>query len=321
MILAGDLGGTKTNLGLFDVRDGKLALGASKRYASQKHSGLEEMAGDFLKETKAKVSAASFGVAGPVVDNKVHGTNLPWGVDGAGMERLLGLPRVRLLNDLEAAAYGIGMMEPKDLEVLHAGVSVAGANRAVIAAGTGLGEGVLFWDGKQHLPMATEAGHSDFAPNTAKQAELWQYLKSRYEFVSSEKILAGSGFQRVHEFLNPNVRHPGFDDKSAIDPAAEITKLGLAGECPVCVATLDLWTEIYGSEAGNLALRSVALGGIYITGGIAVKILPKLRDGRFIAAIRHKEKLSDFLARIPVRVVLNEDCPLFGAGFVAWKGL
>src|SRR5271170_2524833 len=144
MILAGDLGGTKTNLGLVDVREGKLALAATKRYASQKHSGLEEMAGDFLKETGAKIHAASFGIAGPVVDNKVHGTNLPWGVDGASMARMLGVGRVRLLNDLEAAAFGVGVMEPKDLEVLHAGVSVTEANQAVIAAGTGLGEGVLF---------------------------------------------------------------------------------------------------------------------------------------------------------------------------------
>ncbi|MGA8221520.1 MAG: glucokinase, partial [Candidatus Acidiferrales bacterium] len=186
--------------------------------------------------------------------------------------------------------------------------------------GTGLGEGVLFWDGKQHLPTATEAGHSDFAPNTAQQATLWQYLKTRYEFVSAERILAGSGFQRVHEFLDASVRHPGFDDGS-VDPAPEITRMGLSGECKVCVATLDLWTEIYGSEAGNFALRTVALGGIYIAGGIAVKILPKLRDGRFVAAVRHKEKLSDFLARIPIHVVLNEDCPLLGAAFVAWKGL
>jgi glucokinase len=320
MILAGDLGGTKSNLGLFDARDGKLARAAYKRFASQKHSGLEEMVQDFLRETGAKVTASSFGIAGPVVDNKVHGTNLPWGVDGGAIARQLGLARVRLLNDLEAAGFGIGVLEPQDLETLYAGDSVPQANRAVIAAGTGLGEGVLYWDGKQHLPMATEAGHSDFAPNTARQAELWQFLKARYEFVSSERILSGSGFQRVHEFLDKSVRHPGFDD-GAKDPAAEITRLGLSGECPVCVATLDLWTEIYGSEAGNLALRTVALGGIYIAGGIAVKILPKLREGRFAAAVRHKEKLSDFLARIPIHVVLNEDCPLLGAAYVAWKGL
>jgi glucokinase len=236
------------------------------------------------------------------------------------MARLLGLNRVRLLNDLEAAAYGIGVMEPKDLETLHTGVETLEANRAVIAAGTGLGEGVLFWDGKQHLPMATEAGHADFAPNTKQQADLWQYLSTRSEFVTSETILSGGGFQRVHEFLNGSVRHPGFDDHK-IDPAPEIARRGLSGECPVCVETLNLWVEVYGAEAGNLALRTVARGGIYITGGIAVKILPKMRNGRFAAAVQHKEKLGDFLAQIPIRVVLNEDCPLLGAAFVAWKGL
>ena len=168
--------------------------------------------------------------------------------------------------------------------------------------------------------MATEAGHADFAPNTKQQADLWQFLKTRSEYVSSENILSGGGFQRVHEFLNGSVRHPGFDDHK-IDPAPEIARMGLSGECPVCVETLNLWVEVYGAEAGNLALRTVARGGIYITGGIALKILPKMRNGRFATAVQHKEKLGDFLARIPIHVVLNEDCPLLGAAFVAWKGL
>jgi glucokinase len=320
MILAGDLGGTKSNLGLFDVQQGKLATIAEKRYATQQHSGLDMMVQDFLRETRGKVSASCFGIAGPVVNNKVHGANMPWEVDGALTAQQLGLNRVRLLNDLEAAAYGISVMEPKDMVTLHTGVATLETNRAVIAAGTGLGEGVLFWDGKKHVPIATEAGHADFAPNTKQHAELWQFLKARRDFVSSENILSGGGFQRVHEFLNPTVRHSSFDDPR-IDPAPEITRWGLSGECAVCAQTLELWVEIYGAEAGNLALRSVARGGIYITGGIAVKILPKMTDGKFVAAVRHKEKLADFLAQIPIHVVLNEDCPLMGAAFVAWKGL
>jgi len=320
MILAGDLGGTKSNLGLFELHQGKLVRMAHKRYASQQHSGLSEIAQDFLRENTAKVTAASFGIAGPVVDNSVRATNLPWMIDGTAVARSLGLDRVRLLNDLEATAYGIGVMEPKDLETLYAGVPAPQANRVVIAAGTGLGEGILHWDGKQHVPIATEGGHADYAPNTEQQADLWKFLKARSEFVSSENILSGGGFQRVHEFLNPAVRHPGFDDGS-IDPAPEITRLGLSGECPICAATLDLWVEIYGGEAGNLALRAVARGGIYIAGGIAVKILSKLKNGRFAAAVKHKEKLGAFLAQIPIYVLLNEECPLMGAAFVAWKGL
>jgi glucokinase len=319
MILAGDLGGTKSNLGLYNVEAGKLARATTKRYATQEHKSLEEVVTDFLAVTKAKVTAASFGIAGPVVQNRVHATNFPWIVDGAAMAKHLGVSRVRLLNDLEAAAFGIGVMEPSDMEVIHPGVPASQANRVVIAAGTGLGEAILFWDGKQHLPMATEGGHADFAPHTEQQADFWKFLKKREEFVSIEKILSGGGFKRVHEFLNPSIRHDF--DEPGIDPAPGITARGLSGACPACAATLDLWVDIYGSEAGNLAVRAVARGGIFVTGGIAVKILPKMTNGRFAAAVKDKEKLGGFLEQIPVVVVLNEDCPLMGAAFVAWKGL
>jgi glucokinase len=320
MILAGDLGGTKSNLGLFDVQREKLVCVAHKRFASSEHSGLEEIITLFLSGTGGKITHASFGIAGPVVNNRVRGTNLPWVVDGASVAKHLGLGYVRLLNDLEASAYGIAVLEPQDIETIHSGVSTPQATQVIIAAGTGLGEGVLFWDGKRYLPMATESGHADFSPNTAQHADLWKFIKQSEEFVSAESILSGRGFLRVHEFLNPSVRHPGFDDRS-VDPAPEITRRGLSGECPVCVATLDLWVEIYGSEAGNLALRNVARGGIYIAGGIAVKVLPKLKNGAFAAAVKHKEKLADFLSQIPIHVILNEECPLIGAANVAWKNL
>ena len=320
MILAGDLGGTKSNLGLFDVQQGTLVRVAEKRFSSQAYPNAEQIMQEFLQSTSGEVTAASFGIAGPVVNNTVKATNLPWIVDGAIVAKHLGIARVRLLNDLEAAAYGVGVLEPKDVETLHAGVSIPDANRVVVAAGTGLGEGILFWDGKQHVPIATEGGHADFAPSNDQQADLWKFLKARNDFVSCETILAGKGFKRLHEFLNISVRHPGFDDNS-VDPAPGITQQGLAGTCTTCVATLDLFCEIYGSEAGNMALKAVARGGIYITGGIAVKILPKLKEGGFVAAARNKEKLSAFLEQIPIRVVLNEQCPLIGAAYVAWKGL
>jgi glucokinase len=318
MILAGDLGGTKSNLGLFDVQRERLVCVARKRFASAEHSGLEEIITLFLSGTSTKIAHASFGIAGPVVNNRVRGTNLPWVVDGAAVAKHLGLSYVRLLNDLEASAYGIAVLEPQDIETIYAGVSTPQATQVIIAAGTGLGEAVLFWDGKRHLPMSTESGHSDFSPNTAQHADLWKFIKQSEEFVSAESILSGRGFLRLHEFLNPSVRHPDFDNHS-VDPAPAITRRGLSGECPVCAATLDLWVEIYGSEAGNLALRNVARGGIYIAGGIAVKVLPKLKNGRFAAAVKHKEKLGDFLAQIPIRVILNEDCPLIGAAHVALK--
>ena len=320
MILAGDIGGTKTNLGLFDTTSGKLEKVTDKRYPSREHAGLEEIVKDFLAVTGAKVSAASFGIAGPVVDYRVRAGNLPWVVDGATMSKLIGLGGVRLMNDLEACAHGIAVMRPADLETLYAGAPEPQAHRAVIAAGTGLGEALLFWDGTKHLPMATEAGHADFAPHTEQQADLWMFVKSRGEFASAELVLSGRGFQTVHEFLSPSVKHPGFDDPK-IDPAPTITRQGLSGECPVCVQTLELWVEVYGSEAGNLAVRSVARSGIYVAGGIAVKILPKIKDGRFVAAAQHKEKMQDFLSKVPIHVVLDEECPLKGAAYAAWKGL
>jgi glucokinase len=315
MILAGDIGGTKSNLGLFDVRQAKLVRVAYKRYTSHEYAGLHEVAQDFLREHGAKVTAASFGIAGPVVNNTVHATNLPWIVDGSEMAKFLGLSNVRLLNDLEAAGYGIRVMEPADLDVIYPGRPYPQATQVVIAAGTGLGEGILFWNGKDHVPVATEGGHADFSPSTDQLADLWKFLRKRNEFVSAEQLLSGRGFQNIHEFLSPYEKHPGFDPTT--DPAPEITRRALAGECPVCVATLNLWIDIYGSEAGNFALRALARGGIYVAGGIAVKVLPKLKDGRFAAAVRHKEKLQDFLAQIPITVVLNQDCPLMGAAYVA----
>jgi glucokinase len=320
LILAGDIGGTKTNLGLFEIQQGKLTKVTDKRYPSREHKGLEEIVTDFMKTTGAKATAACFGIAGPIVDNRVHTGNLPWVIDGATMAGLLGLDRVRLLNDLEAAAYGISVLEPKDLEPLREGVPAPHAPRVVIAAGTGLGEAILFWDGTRHLPTATEGGHADFAPATAQQADLWKFIKSRSEFVSVELILSGRGFKTLHEFLDPTVRHPGFDDTTA-DPAVEITRRALAKECPVCIAAMDLWIDIYGSEAGNLVVRTVARGGLFIAGGIAVKVLPLLRNGRFVQAMQHKEKMTDFLAQVPVRVILDEECPLKGAAYVAWKAL
>jgi glucokinase len=320
MILAGDIGGTKSNLGLFDVRQGKLVRVAHKRYASRDHEGLKEIARDFLKQHSIKITAASFGVAGPVVDNRVHGTNMPWIVDGRVIAEFLNLERVRILNDLESTAFGVSVLEPADLETIYAGNPLPQATCVVIAAGTGLGEAILFWDGQRHLAMATEGGHADFAPHTAQQADLWKFLRTRGEYVSTEIILSGRGFQNVHEFLDGTVRHPGFDDPTK-DPAPEITQQGLSGQCSVCAATLELWTEIYGSEAGNLAIRTLARGGVYVAGGIAVKVLPKLKEGPFAAAVRDKEKMSAFLANVPIHVILNEECPLLGAAYVAWKSL
>lgn len=321
MILAGDVGGTKCNLGLFDTPQGELKKIVDGRFASHSYPGLGDIVREFLEKNQAKVTAASFGVAGPVVDNAVnHPANLAWGVDGATLAKQLGLPRVRILNDLEATGYGVVTLEAGELETIYAGLATEQCNKAVIAAGTGLGEAILYWTGKQYQVMPTEGGHADFAPHTQQQAELWKFVRARSKLVSVELILSGRGFQTVHEFLDPAMKHEGFDDPGH-DPAPLITQQGLAGTCPICAATLELWAEIYGSEAGNLALRSMARGGIYVAGGIAVKILPKMKAGGFATAARDKEKMADFLAQVPIHVVLNEEAPLQGAAYVAAQGL
>ena len=316
MILAGDIGGTKSNLGAFEERDGKLVCVTQDSLPSQKYATLEDLVADFLKEARIKVDAACFGIAGPIVDNRVRTTNIPWNVAGDDLARVLGVAYVRLLNDLEATCYSVLVLEPTEIECIHAGIEGPQATKVIIAAGTGLGEGVLFWDGGRYHPIATEGGHSDWAPNTEQQLELWRYLRARNEIVSCETIISGRGFPALHDFLDPTVRHPECEEPDC-DPAPFITKHALAGTCPVCVRTLDLWVDIYGSEAGNLAIRNVARGGIYVAGGIAVKILSKLKEGRFAIAAAHKEKMTALLSQIPICILLNEKAPLIGAAHVA----
>jgi glucokinase len=316
MILAGDVGGTKFNLGAFENQQGKLHLIAKQRYSSHLYTRAEDAIADFVRQLKSKVTAACFDVAGPVVDNTVHATNLPWVMDGAGLAKFLGIPRVRLLNDLEATGYGLEVLEPNELEVLQAGVPTRAANRAVIAAGTGLGEAVLFWNGQHHVPYATEGGHTGFAVQNNLEVELAQAMLRKYGQLEYEMLLSGRGFREIHDFLDPSVRHPVFETAGA-DPAPEITKNAVDGICPICVRAVEIWIDIYGAEAGNLALHSLARGGVFVAGGIAVKILPLLKRGNFVRAFAEKPKLGELLARIPISVVLNEDAPMLGSAYVA----
>lgn len=320
MILAGDIGGTKCNLALFEARLGTLRRVTQRRFASKDYSQLEEIVSEFARQTggngpeghPGKITAAGFGVAGPVVDQRVRTTNLPWVVDAASLARILEIKHVVLLNDVEASAYSLEVLRPTELCPLNEATPAPGANKALIAAGTGLGEAILFWNGDRYVVSATEGGHADFAPRTETEIELLRFLKKRYTYVSFELILSGRGFRSIHEFFDPAVKHPSFDAPDA-DPAPEITRLALAGSCPVCVRTLGLWTALYGAEAGNLALKALARGGVYVAGGIAVKILPKLKDGSFVRAFCEKSKFGVLLGQIPIYVVLNEDAPLLGA--------
>jgi glucokinase len=325
VILAGDVGGTKCNLALLSEKDGKLTSVFKQRFASKDFAQFDLIVREFSRQaaphlTKDRVRAAGFGVAGPVINNQVRATNLPWTVDAAVLANELNLADVVLMNDLGATGHSIEHLAPEEYCVLNPGQPEHGGTRALLAAGTGLGQSILVWDGARYRVVPSEGGHSDFAPHTEQQIELLRYMRRRYPQVSWELILSGRGFRTIHEFLNPGVIHHSFEDPG-MDPAPEITKLGLSKECPVCSDTLDLWTAIYGSEAGNLALKVLALGGVYVAGGIAVKIIEKIKDGTFFEAFRDKWKFESLLSDIPVSVVLNESAPLIGAAYEALASL
>jgi glucokinase len=324
MILAGDVGGTKSNLVLFDGRPGAFQRLHYHRFPSQDYTQFEEIVRQFAAEVSAKspgrITAAGLGVAGPIINYQVRATNLPWIVDGASIAKILGIERVVLLNDLESTAHSLQWLGPSEYHTLNEGTPDPHANRALIAAGTGLGEAILFWDGSRHRVSATEGGHCDLAPRTNEEIELVRFLRQHSENVDCEAVISGRGFRVIHEFLDAKVRHPSFDAPHA-DPAPEITHLAMTNGCSVCVKSLDIWTSLYGAEAGNLALKSLARGGVYVAGGIAVKILPKLKDGTFFRAFCKKAKFSAMLSQIPIRVVLNEDAPLIGASAQAVASL
>ncbi|MGD0840296.1 MAG: glucokinase [Candidatus Acidiferrales bacterium] len=327
MILGGDVGGTKCNLALFEPRGDRLETVVVRRYPSNGFDKFEKIVAKFLEDARAelghapqKIEAAGFGVAGPVVAHRVKATNLPWVVDGAELAKQLGTRHIVLLNDLEACGYSIELLRPAELATLNAGQPAPRAAKVLIAAGTGLGEAILYWDGTRYFVASSEGGHADLAPRTEQEIELLRYLKKSEECVSWEMILSGRGFLTIHNFLDPSAKHPSFD-QPGVDAAPEITEQGLAGTCAVCVRTLDLWTAMYGAEAGNMALRAIARNGVYIAGGIAVKILPKLKDGTFFRAFCHKAKFGAMLAQIPVHVVLNEKAPLLGAATQAARSV
>ena len=322
MILAGDVGGTKCNLALFAEKNGKLEVVFRERFASKEFAQFDLIIKEFSRRAaphlgSSTIRAAGFGVAGPVINNRIHATNLPWIVDAETLSKEVGVGSIVLINDLGATGHSLEHLPPEDFCVLNPGKPLRGASRALLAAGTGLGEGILFWDGTRYKVVPSEGGHSDFAPRTDQQIELLKFMRHRYPQVSWELILSGRGFRTLHEFISPSVKHPIFEDPDA-DPAPFITKSGLDQSCPICVQTLDLWTSVYGAEAGNLALKVLALGGVYVAGGIAVKILPKMIDGTFFNSFKDKWHFTNMLAEVPLSIVLNESAPLIGAAYEAY---
>jgi glucokinase len=316
MILAGDIGGTNARLAYFQPQNGDLRLISERIYPSREFSELGEIVSKFLKDGGARPDVACFGIAGPVRNGRVETSNLPWVIEQSRLAKQIQLPDTLLINDLEANAWGVGVLGPQDLLPLNqVGPSVG--NQAVIAPGTGLGEAGLLWNGRQHEVFACEGGHVDFAPQGDLQIELLRFLRKRYGHVSYERVLSGPGLVNVYEFLCEKGRGEepaGFSGQlRQADAAAAISQAAMNGTNPLAEQALDLWISVYGAESGNLALKAMATGGMFLGGGISPKILPKLTGPGFMAAFLDKGRLRPLLEGIPVRVIVNDKAGLLGA--------
>jgi glucokinase len=316
VILAGDIGATNSRLAWFDAADGTLRRGAVRTYPSQRHAGLAEIAAAFVRDAPGSARYACFGIAGPVREGRAEGTNLPWDVDARRLAAALGV-EVILLNDLEANAWGLATLRDTDLAVLQPGRAAATGNAAVISAGTGLGEAGLVWDGVRHRPVASEGGHADWAPQGDLQIALWRFLAAEVDHVSVERVLSGPGLENIYRFLRDvqGVPEPGWlAETLRREPAAPaISRIALEGRAEICARALSLFVAIYGAEAGNLGLRMLATGGVYVGGGIAPRILPALEGRTFLDAFTRKGRMRSLLEDVPVRVVLNDQAALQGA--------
>jgi glucokinase len=317
MILAGDIGGTNSRLGFFVKRGERLERVVEETFASREHANLETLVKRFVSAHNLPVDVACFGVAGPVKNGRSQAVNLAWSVDAQQLAHELHIPTVKLLNDLEACAYGIAVLDPEDFVLLNRGTPDASGNAAVIAAGTGLGEAGLYWDGQQHRPFACEGGHNSFAPTDPVQIELLAHLMREFGHVSWERVLSGPGLHNIYRFLRDTGRgeEPAWltHEMQRHDPPVVITQAALAGTSPLCEQALDLFVSLYGAEAGNVALKLMATGGVYVAGGIAPKIIKKLNDSRFIEAFIAKGRLRPLLQDIPVHVIMNNKTALLGA--------
>jgi glucokinase len=316
MLLAGDVGGTKALLGLFLDGPGRPKPVDARAFATSDYGSLEQVIEAFLGGQSAAVPplrAASFGVAGPIVNQVARLTNVPWRVDAAAISARFGVPTVTLLNDLEAMAYAVAVLRPDELAVVQEGRRVPSGNAALIAAGTGLGEALLHNVGGRFIPSPTEGGHGDFAPRTAEEIALLEHLVSRFGRADYERVLSGPGLANIHRFMHPHgCAACGVEAGQAAAPAL-VSASAMERRCPDCVRALETFVSLYGAEAGNLALRSVATAGVFLGGGIAPKILRALLGGRFIEAFRAKDPMAEFMSLVPVSVILNDRAGLLGA--------
>jgi len=318
MILAGDIGATRTRLAAFETEGNRLQCVVEKIYMSQDHSGLPEILTQFIRTEGIPVHSAAFGVAGPVRSGRSKISNLPWIIDSRELAKQLKLNSVSLLNDLEAYAYGIDALDSKDFITLSEGSEDAEGNRAVISARTGLGVAGLYWDGFRHHPFPCEGGHADFAPRNDLQMELLAYLQKKYGRVSCERILSGPGIKNIYDFLRD--AHQAEEPiwlreqlNSAADPPALISQLAIEGKAPICDQTLSIFVSVFGAETGNCALHYMTSGGIFIGGSIAAKNVAKMKDPVFMQSFLDKGRMETLLKDMPVKIILNDDCGLIGA--------
>jgi glucokinase len=318
MILAGDIGATRTRLAAFETEGNRLQCVIEKTYPSQQHDGLSVILAEFIKTEGIPVHSACIGVAGPVRGGRSKISNLPWIIDSRELAQQLKLSSVGLLNDLEAYAYGIDALESKDFVTLGQGAEDAEGNRAVISARTGLGMAGLYWDGFRHHPFACEGGHADFAPRNDLEMELLAYLQKKYGRISYERILSGPGIRNIYDFLRdthkadePEWLRKQMDTTS--DPPALISQLALEGKAAICDQSLSIFVSVFGAETGNAALKFMSTGGIFIGGSIAAKIVPKMKDPAFMQAFLDKGRMETLLKDMAVKIVLNDDCGIIGA--------
>ena len=316
-VLAGDIGGTKTRLALFQTDGAHLECIGEHEYASREHDSLDSIIADFNERHKQQPAAACFGIAGPVRNNTVDVTNLPWEISATELGLRFRIDRVALLNDLEATALGIVALDADDFHTLNHGTADPAGNAAIIAAGTGLGEAGLCHDGSRYRPFATEGGHTDFSPGDETEIALLCYLQRQYEHVSWERLLSGPGLVRIHAYLcqarQQDLPDWLLNEQQDGDPAAAIATAARTASDSVCRETLRLFIRLYGREAGNLALKTMATGGLYLGGGIAPKILDQLDGGDFMDTFCAKGRMRPLLESMPVKVILNDRAALYGA--------
>lgn len=319
-VIAGDIGATKTRLAIAEVNGMQVHIEREYDYQSRDFSTFDALLADFLGGGPIPASAA-FGIAGPVLGGAVRTTNLPWYIEADVLQQRFGFITCTLLNDLEANAYGIPALASKDLLVLQQGDREVRGNAAIIAAGTGLGEAGLYWDGQRHHPYATEGGHASFSPQNEAEMELLRYLQPKYGHVSWERVVSGMGMLDLHAFFcayrDVAVPRQLLEEMQAGDAAAAISRAALSGRDDICIETLECFVSLYGAEAGNLALKTMSRGGFYVGGGIAPKILPVLRREIFMQAFLNKGRMRHVLEAMPVYVILNERAALYGAALCA----